>query len=72
MICLFVLISFQLIIRIYIFLTLIQASPPSLIFSMKWSMLLSFPTPVIQSLIIHKSLLTTLLCIIYKYKRISI
>lgn len=70
MICLFVLISFQLIIRIYIFLTLIQASP--LIFSMKWSMLLSFPTPVIQSLIIHKSLLTTLLCIIYKYKRISI
>lgn len=71
MICLFVLISFQLIIRIYIFLTLIQASP-HLIFSMKWSMLLSFPTPVIQSLIIHKSLLTTLLCIIYKYKRISI
>lgn len=71
MICLFVLISFQLIIRIYIFLTLIQASPP-LIFSMKWSMLLSFPTPVIQSLIIHKSLLTTLLCIIYKYKRIPI
>lgn len=28
MICLFVLISFQLIIRIYIFLTLIQAFPP--------------------------------------------
>lgn len=70
MICLFVLISFQLIIRIYIFLTLIQASPPHILDEMV--MLLSFPTPVIQSLIIHKSLLTTLLCIIYKYKRISI
>ena len=49
MICLFVLISFQLIIRIYIYLTLIQASPPHILDEMVYAFKFSYTCyPVID------------------------